>query len=245
MLEKLFDQIEAVITSSSSIGVNKYIEWEKQYLTVHRNRYKVNLECMKRFASGKKVLEIGSVPCHFTALLAMSEYNVTGVDPKPERSERIIQKFSLDVIKCDIEVEALPFNDNSFETIVFSEVIEHMYVNPLYALREIARVLSPGGILLLFTDNLYSARVLKSFVTGNSLNDAVKEWTKLEEIGHRGHIRLYSTKEIFGLLSIAGLTPTQKEYFQYNQDLKSRMLYRLIPRQLYPSQLIIATKIVN
>ena len=68
---------------------------------------------------------------------------------------------------------------------------------------------------------------------------------KLEEVWHRGHIRLYSAKVIFGYLSIAGLTPTQKEYFQYNEDLKSRLLYRLIPRQLYPSQLIIATKIVN
>ncbi len=68
---------------------------------------------------------------------------------------------------------------------------------------------------------------------------------KLEEVWRRGHIRLYSAKVIFGFLSIAGLTPTQKGYFQYNEDLKSRLLYRLIPRQLYPSQLIIDIKSVD
>jgi SAM-dependent methyltransferase len=241
VIERVFHQIDEAIMSLPSASAN-ILEWEKQYWRTHSNRYKVNLECVNRFAVGKRVLEIGSVPCHFTALLATSGYKVTGVDPEPERSQKLIQQFSLDVIKRDIEIESFPFDDNSFETIVFSEVIEHMYVNPLHALREISRVLAPKGKLLLFTDNLYSLHVLKNFVIGNSINDAVKEWMKLEAIGHRGHIRLYSTKEIIGLLSVAGLTPIRQAYFQYNESFRSRFIYRFIPNQLHPSQLVIATK---
>lgn len=43
---------------------------------------------------------------------------------------------------------ALPFDDQSFDTIVSTQVIEHV-TDPQQMLREIARVLRPGGIVLI------------------------------------------------------------------------------------------------
>jgi SAM-dependent methyltransferase len=59
-------------------------------------------------------------------------------------------------IRADPEVKAtalvLPFKDNSFSLVVFSEVLEHLPPGTeLQALREIYRVSQPGGILLLST----------------------------------------------------------------------------------------------
>lgn len=46
----------------------------------------------------------------------------------------------------------LPFSDNSFELIISSEMIEHLIVVE-DGLREISRILSPGGVLILTTPN--------------------------------------------------------------------------------------------
>ena len=48
--------------------------------------------------------------------------------------------------------EDLPLRDNSVDVVVFSEVIEHL-VRPELAVWEIARVLRPGGTLVLTTNN--------------------------------------------------------------------------------------------
>jgi ubiquinone/menaquinone biosynthesis C-methylase UbiE len=48
--------------------------------------------------------------------------------------------------------EALPFTDATFDVVVFSEVIEHL-MRPERAVWEIARVLKPGGVLVMTTNN--------------------------------------------------------------------------------------------
>ena len=46
----------------------------------------------------------------------------------------------------------IPFENNSFDIIISSEVIEHV-PNPLVAIKEMYRVLKPGGTLILTTPN--------------------------------------------------------------------------------------------
>jgi SAM-dependent methyltransferase len=242
MVDEILNKLEEFICVHSDD--NPLSVWEREYFKLHGDRYKICLRDVNQFAVGKKILEVGSAPCHFTVLLSESGYEITGVDIHPERARKLIECFSLNVIKCDIEVEPLPFDNASFETIMFCEVIEHMHVNPLHALREMARVLSPSGILLLYTDNLYSLRTIKNFVLGKSINDAVEQWKKFENQGHSGHIRIYSAKEIRGLLSTIGLTPIHNRYYHYNEikSLRSSIIYRLAPRWLSPNMFFVATK---
>ena len=50
------------------------------------------------------------------------------------------------------DAERLPFHDDSFDVVVWSEVIEHL-MRPELAVWEVARVLRPGGALVLTTNN--------------------------------------------------------------------------------------------
>lgn len=55
--------------------------------------------------------------------------------------------------RADIGCEPLPFADESFDLVYLAEVLEHL-VSPDAAIRELWRVLRPGGHLLVSTPNL-------------------------------------------------------------------------------------------
>lgn len=57
--------------------------------------------------------------------------------------------------KADFNFEPLPFEDNSLDAITCFETIEHLE-NPMHFVREVARVLKPGGILIFSMPNIYN-----------------------------------------------------------------------------------------
>lgn len=94
---------------------------------------------------GSKVLDVGCNSGEFIKLLQdKKKCEVTGVDVSDEVLN-IARKKGLYVINND--AEALSFPDNSFDVVVLMEVLVHLH-NPGKALKEIKRVLKPGGMLL-------------------------------------------------------------------------------------------------
>jgi ubiquinone/menaquinone biosynthesis C-methylase UbiE len=77
--------------------------------------------------------------------------------------ERVLQNPNLHegVVCC---VEALPFPNNHFDVVFHSMVAEHLK-NPLDALREVARVLKPQGILIFETVNRWYYAMIISRIT--------------------------------------------------------------------------------
>ncbi len=60
------------------------------------------------------------------------------------------------VLDIDLDMEPLPFEDNSIDVVTNFELIEHL-MNPLFFMREIHRVLKPNGSLYITTPDSYCA----------------------------------------------------------------------------------------
>ena len=101
----------------------------------------------------------------------------------------------------NIETDEFPYPDGSFDVVVFSELIEHLGVNPVRTLSEIHRVLRPGGAVVVTTPNALSLERFATFVRGGS--QMVDRYSPLFGYGAR-HNREYNPHELRGLLEACG-----------------------------------------
>ncbi|HLA91763.1 MAG TPA: class I SAM-dependent methyltransferase [Gemmatimonadaceae bacterium] len=95
--------------------------------------------------SGARVLDVGAGGGPYRALFAHCEYKTH--DFGQLKSEQIIQgKYA--AIDYVSDITNIPVGDGSFDVILSTEVLEHV-PRPIDALKEMARILSTGGQLLL------------------------------------------------------------------------------------------------
>jgi ubiquinone/menaquinone biosynthesis C-methylase UbiE len=109
----------------------------------HRNRRRTVRRLLSRYRAGVPMLDAG---CGTGLNLASMPAGSTGIDLNPRNLDLIRQRLpQQNVVLGDIE--AMPFEDRSFSTVVCTEVLEHVPY-PDKALAEMARVLKPGGLLI-------------------------------------------------------------------------------------------------
>jgi SAM-dependent methyltransferase len=200
-LQAVAEQIEA---DEASLG-----SWFAQYQKQHRNRLAADLQLVGQFAQpAARVLEYGAVPLLMTAALKERGYQVSALDLAPERFSKSIAALGLDVKRCNVETEPVPFDDQTFDLILFNELFEHLRIDPIFTLEEAHRVLAPGGRLLLSTPNLRSFRGLRNLILHNqghaSSAGIYRQYEKLRSLGHMGHVREYTTLEVADFLERTG-----------------------------------------
>lgn len=196
----VFKAVEQSIQNDTS----ELSAWSQNYFRFHHERYEYDLKAINQYYSEGKMLEIGSAPYHLTSILKKKGLPVTGVDIDPERQASFIEANDLNIVKCNIEQEKLPFEDDSFHYIIFNEIFEHLRINPIQTLREVNRVLHPDGTMILSTPNLYSVRNVVHLLMGRGFDNPYEQFRKLETIGHMGHVREYSVKQVKDFLENTG-----------------------------------------
>ncbi len=113
---------------------------------------------------GAEALDVG---CQLGALpvaLAERGARVTGVDVDDgllDGARRRCDCYGAAATFVKAKAEALPFEDARFDVVTFVDVIEHVD-DARAAVRELARVLRPGGVLYLFGPNRFSPANLRS-----------------------------------------------------------------------------------
>lgn len=103
--------------------------------------------------SGARILD---APCGGAASLTLAlrerGFDANGADIDPEAATRLgaaFQKVNLDA--------SLPWPDQTFNAVISTEGIEHLE-NHFSFLREVHRILKPGGLLVLTTPNITALR---------------------------------------------------------------------------------------
>lgn len=86
----------------------------------------------------------------------------------------------------NLNVEPLPYSDSSFDTVIISDVIEHLE-NPSFVLREINRVLIDGGKMILATPHAnHWETILRnwffSYLPDPDKGEHINNWTRQDMI---------------------------------------------------------------
>jgi SAM-dependent methyltransferase len=101
--------------------------------------------------AGLTVLDAGSGEGYGAAILAERAVAVTGVDLDPTVIQHAAESYPRAHFEA-ADLGALPFPAESFDAVVSFQVVEHMQSPRDYA-SECARVLKPGGLLIVSTPN--------------------------------------------------------------------------------------------
>jgi ubiquinone/menaquinone biosynthesis C-methylase UbiE len=164
-----------------------------------------------------RLLDVG---CGTGALLhrlsrSHSPSRLSGVDPVPEMLAVARRRLPPEVELRDGWAERLPFEADRFDVVVSCNMF-HYIRDPALALREMGRVLRPGGRLVItdWCDDYLACRVcdwyLRRFSRAHFKVYRERECLRLlREAGHREpHIERYKISWLWGLMTAMALKAT-------------------------------------
>lgn len=129
-------------------GEKDWDEWTNPYETKRRLDAIFNRLLSRENLAGSTLLDAGCGAGHFSESACALGAIVTSLDVGENLLAQVASRCES---QCVVgSVLDLPFNDNSFDVVLSTEVIEHT-TDPLQALREIVRVARPGGRVLVTT----------------------------------------------------------------------------------------------
>jgi SAM-dependent methyltransferase len=96
----------------------------------------------------------------------------------------------------------LPYEDAFCDVLKFSECLEHLNFNPLPVIKELHRVLKPGGLVIVTTPNAIRIGKRVSFLMGHNVFADLETLCKGDI--HSVHFREYSLDELCRLLEWGG-----------------------------------------
>ncbi len=106
----------------------------------------------------KRVLEIGCGTGLFTNILAITNNQITAIDVSPPLLELARKRVSSgNVIFMRENAHRTSFKDRSFDFVIGSSVLHHLDVK--LALREIYRILKPGGGIMFTEPNMLNPQI--------------------------------------------------------------------------------------
>jgi 2-polyprenyl-6-hydroxyphenyl methylase/3-demethylubiquinone-9 3-methyltransferase len=139
------------------------------------------------------ILEVGCGDASFTADLAGRSSRVTAIDISSGQIAENARRFpAIRFVQHDVS-ERFPFGDSAFEVLWCSELLEHLF-DPVFALREMHRVLRPGGSLLVTVP--YHGPLKNILI-------ALFKWDE-HFAPENPHIRFYSKRTLARIVRAAG-----------------------------------------
>jgi 2-polyprenyl-3-methyl-5-hydroxy-6-metoxy-1,4-benzoquinol methylase len=120
----------------------------------HPGQLAVELLARRISAPAKRLLDVGCGEGGLLEFASRRGFEATGIELSAYMAKQARRLHGVKVIEGRLEAAGLP--GETFEVVTALEVIEHL-TDPLGWLREVRRILKPGGLLLLTTPNALCA----------------------------------------------------------------------------------------
>lgn len=166
--------------------------------------------------AGMKLLDVG---CSSGALLAIAKdmgFEVRGVEPAHEAAQTAIRAgFQVH----EGYLSDARYSDDQFDIITLFEIVEHLR-DPIELVAECARILKPGGILVVNTPNAHSW----------SAETLGGQWEGFSLFGLGGHISFFSPRSMGELARRSGLAVEwiETRNVRLTEDKSSPVKYRAL-----------------
>lgn len=213
---------------------------DAQYFEHQRARYAYTLARIEKIQPAPcTVLDIGSHYLHQPILLRQMGYEVWGMDIELFTGAQFVKERSrmFDIPNIAVNVfengDFLVGQENRFDLILFTEILEHITFNPVRFWHRVFDLLSPNGVVYLSTPNSLrpaaQAKALWNVLTFGGIGLDVEQILQTVTYGH--HWKEYSASEVrqyFRLLS----SDFRVETTWYSSDLATEGFKTMIKRFL-------------
>lgn len=201
-------------------------EYVDIYLKIHMKRFVETVNLLQQIARPHmRVIDVGSYGSLVPALkdvLGFEQITITEPhqDKQPRTEEATLQnarnsqKYPFVVDRFDLE-GPFPYANGTFDIVIFTEVLEHLAVDPVHTLSEINRITRMGGWLLVSTPNCASTKSVLNILRGRNPN-LYPVYTK--QPSRDRHNREYVPWEVRQLLFSTGYDVTSLEAVDVYED---------------------------
>lgn len=173
---------------------------------------------------GAKVLDAGAG--HGVLALALKNAGFDAHASDIHKGLAVFDAENIPYYQWHLEAEDAPFADNSFDAVILSQTIEHFTFSPLHPLKEILRILRPGGIVIVDAPNISCFRNVSRLIRGKSLHwDFQKHY--LEQVPevvdgvpyYDRHNHEYSREDLLAIGNFFNLKTEEVTYYSsYNRQ---------------------------
>ncbi|MBU1032295.1 class I SAM-dependent methyltransferase [Patescibacteria group bacterium] len=213
------DKLEKLLSNAGDMSLKRRARRIIEELNLDQNEKIIDLGC----GTGYYLYLLSNLPV---------KLDLTGCDNDIKALAEAKNSLSKKIEFIHGNLHKMPYKDNSFDKTVASEVLEHLE-NDSMALKEIFRILKPGGILVIsvpnqnypflwdpinwFLQHYFNTHIKNGFFSGF--------WS--------GHIRLYSLKDLKGKVEKVGFKIEQAEELTFWCLPFNHYLVNVVARLLY------------
>jgi SAM-dependent methyltransferase len=186
--------------------------------------------CRRHLRSGGKVLEVGAGPANKTSNFLSGFVGLVGVDISYE-----VRSNGALAVRCLGDAGRLPFRDGAFDGCISNYVIEHLR-EPEAHLREVARLLRPGGVYCFRTPNLWHYVTLASRMLPYRAHLKWANWLRALDRAHEPYPTYYRMNTAGAIRRAArrvGLDPVEIERIEAEPTYGRRHALLFYPMMLY------------
>jgi len=186
------------------------------YLNEDFERFLITWNLLRNHSGA--ALEIGANP-YFTTILLREFSNLTmtltnsfdgnskGKSSQtvsygcPKATGSIAFSGEFEYENLNVEIDGFPYENESFDVVIFCEVVEHLISDPVAALIEMSRILKPGGTLIVSTPNVARLENVSKMIVGANIYDP---YSGYGPYGRQN--REFTRHELVHLLQFCGFT---------------------------------------